>query len=192
MADFQAEQWIAADLSTVFSFFSDPQNFPRIMPPEIRARLESMSPMARVGAVEQSGPVSGGTAWVGGSGQVADSSGRVAGAGSTITFSFRPIPFLPVRKNWVVRIVEYVPERLFRDVQQKGPMKSWEHRHEFREEVRGGVLGTLIRDQITFEIGFGMIGKLAEPLVERCMRRTFAHRQRVVESLLGGKPSNAA
>jgi len=31
-------------------------------------------------------------------------------------------------------------------VQDKGPFKSWHHRHEFISETRGSIDGTLVRD----------------------------------------------
>jgi ligand-binding SRPBCC domain-containing protein len=70
-------------------------------------------------------------------------------------------------------------------VQGKGPFRSWHHRHEFAAQVRGGVSGTLVRDVIEYEVGFGFLSTLANTLfISRQLRRTFAHRQRILSSAL--------
>jgi hypothetical protein len=48
-----------------------------------------------------------------------------------------------------------------------------------------GTDGTLVRDVIEYEIGFGPLGALAEELfVARQMRNTFAKRQQILPKLL--------
>jgi hypothetical protein len=47
------------------------------------------------------------------------------------------------------------------------------------------VIGTLVRDGIDYEVGFGFLGTLAnELLVRRKMERTFAERQQTLPRLL--------
>jgi ligand-binding SRPBCC domain-containing protein len=85
----------------------------------------------------------------------------------------------------VARIVEYERGRHFADVQDRGPFRRWEHRHEFEARARDGRDGTVVRDVLEYEVGLGVIGELAERLfVGRQMTRTFAHRQRTLEALL--------
>jgi ligand-binding SRPBCC domain-containing protein len=70
-------------------------------------------------------------------------------------------------------------------MQQKGPFERWHHRHEFQSEMRNDIDGTLVRDVIEYEIGFGPLGALAEELfVARQMRNTFAKRQQILPKLL--------
>jgi ligand-binding SRPBCC domain-containing protein len=110
---------------------------------------------------------------------------HAAGVGTVIVTSFRMFPFLPLRAQWIARITEFEWNDYFADVQQKGPFKSWQHRHEFLAESRGGVDGTLVRDVVEYEVGFGFLGSLANLLfVERQMRGTFAARQRILPELL--------
>jgi ligand-binding SRPBCC domain-containing protein len=112
-------------------------------------------------------------------------SGEAAGVGSTIVTSFRVFPFLPPRAQWVARITEFEWNHYFEDVQDKGPFKSWRHRHEFREEARGGIAGTLVRDVIDYEVGFGFVGAIADAIfVRRQMESTFAQRQESLPKLL--------
>ena len=108
-----------------------------------------------------------------------------AGIGTVIVTSFRLFPFLPMRAQWIARITEFEWNHHFADVQQKGPFKQWHHRHEFLPEARKGLSGTLVRDLIEYEVGFGPLGALANALfIERQMRSTFAQRQRVLPGLL--------
>ena len=102
-----------------------------------------------------------------------------------ITTSFRLFPFLPVRAQWIARITEFEWNHHFADVQQKGPFKQWHHRHEFLQETRNGVNGTVVRDLIQYEVGFGPLGALADELfVKRQMRSMFALRRQALPRLL--------
>ena len=108
-----------------------------------------------------------------------------AGPGSLITISFRPVPFLPLRSLWVARIEEFVPGSYFRDTQQKGPMKSWSHTHQFNSELRNGVSGTVVSDVVAFELPFGILGRFADILFVRAlMKATFRSRQKLLAKLL--------
>ena len=158
------QQWVPFPLAQVFLFFANPHNLPRIMPPQLGAnilRLELLPPP----------------------GAPADS--PLAGTGSTAYISVRMIPFFPFRGAWVARIVEFEWNDHFADIQEKGPFKSWHHRHEFAAEIRDGVSGTLVGDILDYEIGFGPLGVIAQKLfVGRQMQQTFMHRQKILESLL--------
>ncbi len=73
----------------------------------------------------------------------------------------------------------------FADVQKKGPFKHFHHRHEFTSETHDGVQGTVIRDVIEYEIGWGWLGAATELLlVRRQLQRTFAYRQCALVTLL--------
>lgn len=110
---------------------------------------------------------------------------QAAGVGSVIVTSFRMFPFLPLRAQWIAIITEFEWNDHFADVQQKGPFKRWHHRHEFVAQSRNGVEGTLVRDVIEYEVGFGPLGALANLLfIDRQMRETFARRQTILPQLL--------
>src|ERR1700735_3132047 len=103
--------------------------------------------------------------------------------GLTITSSFRPFRFLPIRRQWIARITEFEWNHHFADIQQKGPFKRWHHRHEFVAETRNGISGTLVRDVIEYEIGFGWMGGIANALfIERQMCHIFAQRQELLSA----------
>jgi ligand-binding SRPBCC domain-containing protein len=182
MGHIVADHWLKADLPTVFAFFSDPANLPRLMPRQMDVRLESLHLQppsdAAIHAVVQSGALPGNLAE---SGEIPS---KLAGPGSLIDTSFRLVPFLPMRARWVAEILEYEPLSYFLDQQKSGPMRSWIHRHSFREETRQGITGTVIRDEVAYELPFGPLGIIADALlVERMMQRTFATRQQQLEQI---------
>lgn len=158
------EQWIRLPLEQVFEFFGNPENLPRIMPPWMRVQVDEAVLMA-----PSDGP----------------HDKKFAGEGSVVTVSFRPIPFLPFRVRSKAKIVSFGMNHFFEDAHSDPLFKRWHHRHEFVAEGRGGVPGTLARDIVTYELTFGPVSSLVNPLfVAPQMRRTFEYRQRVVESLL--------
>ncbi len=164
MPVFHSEQWVGVELAHVFSFFSDPNNLPRLMPERSHARIERLSIVSPPG--------------VGAPGRV------VAGPGSTIEISFRIVSFLPIRARWLARILELRQNAYFTDTQVRGPFKKWDHRHEFIAEERGGRVGTIIRDLVDYEIGYGIFGTLAGPIVRAQIVSMFEQRQRRTEELL--------
>jgi ligand-binding SRPBCC domain-containing protein len=168
-----AEHWVNADLKRVFAFFSDPHNLPRLMPQEMEVRLEELRLVPPGGEKSKSVVESGGEP------------PQVAGPGSEIVISFRLVPVLPFRGRWVAEILEYEPLSYFLDKQRSGPMRSWRHRHSFRLENRNGLDGTVVRDEVEYELPFGVLGRMADALVvERMMQRTFTTRQKQLEELL--------
>jgi len=81
------------------------------------------------------------------------------------------------RFRWRTEIAEWSPPEFFVDVQLKGPYRRWHHRHSF-EEVPGG---TLMRDVVQYEVGWGVAGAAARRLfVRRSVERIFEYRNRVI------------
>ncbi len=161
------EQWIPVPLDRVFRFFSDPGNLPRLMPPELSAEIQRIERVAPPGAEDPGAAVA------------------PAGVGTRIVLSVRLLPPLPIRTAWVARIVEFEAGRHFADVQEKGPFRHFRHRHGFEAAPRGGVDGTIVRDDLEYDVGFGTPGDLvARWFVAGRLRRTFEERQRRLEELL--------
>jgi ligand-binding SRPBCC domain-containing protein len=161
------EQWVPFPIERVFAFFSNPENLPRIMPAASATKIVHLTRMP-----PPSPPPSANT-------------GQAAGARSTFVTSFRIFPFLPLRAQWIARITEFEWNHHFADVQEKGPFKTWHHRHEFKAEKREGVEGTLVRDLIDYDVGFGFAGSIANRfLVCPRLQETFRERQKILPSLL--------
>ncbi len=164
----QFADWVPFPVPHVFAFFSNPENLPRLMPSATQTRIERLQLVQPAPPPDRSLDLQ-----------------RVAGIASIITTSFRPFRFLPLRREWIAVITEFEWNHHFADVQQKGPFKRWHHRHEFLPEAREGLDGTLVRDLIEYEVGFGPLGALANSLfVVRQMRHTFAERQKILPQLL--------
>jgi len=172
---FQAEQWVPYPVDEVFRFFSNPGNLPRIMPPSSGTELVRLDlvppPGARI------------------SGATVTEDAPIAGAGSRIVTSFRVIPFLPFRAEWIALITEFEWNDHFCDEQKKGPFKSFRHCHRLSAEAKDGKTGTVVRDVIEYEVGFGLLGLLAQFFIQRQLRKTFEHRQRALSGLLGRRMS---
>ncbi|MBI2780634.1 MAG: NAD(P)H-binding protein [Chloroflexi bacterium] len=98
--------------------------------------------------------------------------------GLEIDYRIRPLLGIPMR--WRTRIDGYEPPTAFSDVQLRGPYKRWEHRHTFRS-VPGG---TLIEDDVTYELPLGPLGGPAHRLVVRAqLLEIFRHRARTIEAI---------
>ncbi|SRR5258708_296950 len=158
------EQWLPFPLERVFEFFGNPENLPRIMPRWMRVQVDHVVMIAPPDAPLDK---------------------KFAGQGSLVGVSFRQFPFLPLRARSEATIVGFGMNRFFEDAHSDALFKSWHHRHEFVAEERGGVSGTIARDVITYELTFGAISALVNPLfVAPQVRRTFQYRQEAVERLL--------
>ncbi len=163
------EQRIAVPLDRVFRFVSDPMNLPRLMPPELDAEIRSIERPASSGEARAHGEPA------------------PAGVGTEITLSVRLAPPLPLRTTWVARIVELEPNHHFTDVQVKGPFRHWRHRHGFEPAPLAGEDGTLVQDDLEYDVGFGKLGDaLSRWLVAGRIRQTFEERQRRLSELLRG------
>jgi len=165
---FEAEQWIAAPRTRVFAFFADPRNLTRIMPPKQAAtliRLNLVSPRLSDGRLPANGEY-------------------MAGAGTEIVFKFRPVPYLPMHERWSAIITEFSLNEHFTDIQKQGPFRRWQHTHSFDAKTVGGSEGTLIRDLVEYEVGFGVIGTMLEKLLfQRMLRKTFEYRQKTLAAI---------
>lgn len=167
-ARFQSEQWVAAPLEKVFAFFADPHNLARIMPPGLGTRLVKLN---LVPPPRSQGPSPA-------------SRQRMAGAGTEMTVSFRVIPYVPMHDKWIVQITEFSLNEYFHDVQKQGPFRRWEHTHTFEARTVSGCEGTLVGDELEYEVGFGVVGKALEAvLFQRIMRSTFRYRNQALEEI---------
>jgi ligand-binding SRPBCC domain-containing protein len=167
---FEAEQWLPYPLEPVFAFFANPQNLPRLMPDWQKARIEEAvytAPPPRPAGV-QPGLRS-----------------LAAGVGSRMTISFKPFPFSPFRVPWDAEIAEFAWNEHFCDIQLRGPFAYWRHCHRLRAETRAEGNGTLLRDELEYELPMGPLGELAHAIAVRGqIRKIFDFRHRRTAELL--------
>ncbi len=167
----QFEQWVPVPLERVFLFFANPGNLPRIMPPQTGTELVRLKLVPPPGIPPESAIITDGS--------------PLAGAGSEIVTSFRVVPLLPFRAIWTALITEFEWNHHFADIQKKGRFKSFHQRHELTEETRDRLRGTMVRDVIEYDVGFGWLGEIAQRVfVSRQLHGTFEYRQRALEKLL--------
>jgi ligand-binding SRPBCC domain-containing protein len=158
---FHSEQWLPYPVERVFAFLANPDNLPRLMPTWQKAQIEEasfVSPPARP-ADDPILPMT-----------------VTAGIGSHMTLSFKPLPYSPIRVPWEVEITEFVWNDHFCDRQLRGPFAYWSHCHTVRSEHQANTSGTLLSDDIEYEIPLGKFGELAQRLITRQLRNTFAYR----------------
>jgi uncharacterized protein YbjT (DUF2867 family)/ligand-binding SRPBCC domain-containing protein len=98
--------------------------------------------------------------------------------GLVIRYRIRPLLGIPL--TWTTKITGYEPPTGFRDTQLSGPYRRWEHAHSF-QAVPGG---TLVRDEIDYEVPLGRLGDLANRLVVRSeLERIFRHRAETIRTV---------
>ncbi len=169
---FRSEQWLSYPVETVFLFFSDPENLPRLMPPWQQARIEeaTFAPPPKRPADSRE-PLERRT---------------VAGPGTSMTLSFKPFPYAPFRLPWDATIDEFVWNDHFCDSQGKrGPFAFWHHCHFISAALRDDREGALVRDEVEYEMPLGPLGEVGNALfVKRQLSSTFAFRQKRTEELL--------
>jgi ligand-binding SRPBCC domain-containing protein len=164
---FHAEQWIPYSINQVFEFFSNPDNLPLLMPSWQKARIDRK---LIVPPPPPSSPNS--------------QSSKAAGSGSRVTLSFLPFPFSPFRVRWIAEIAEFKWNERFCDRQLQGPFAYWSHCHYIQATPRAGIDGTLIADDLEYELPMGISGEIAHRLVlRRQIERTFQFRQAQVSRI---------
>ncbi|MEN9971950.1 MAG: hypothetical protein RIS20_297 [Bacteroidota bacterium] len=93
-------------------------------------------------------------------------------------------PMLGIPLNWITEIKAVKEGVFFIDEQRKGPYKIWHHEHHFKA-VEGGVEMT---DIVSYEVPFGILGKLAHPLIVRPkLEQIFNYRTKKINEIF---PSN--
>ncbi len=85
---------------------------------------------------------------------------------------------LPV--GWRTLISRWEPPTCFVDEQLKGPYRVWVHTHRFEPDGEG----TLIHDEVRYELPFGLAGRAVLPLVRRQLDRIFDQRRVATAALL--------
>lgn len=99
-------------------------------------------------------------------------------AGQIIEYRISPLP--GIRLRWVTEITDVQPGVSFVDEQRAGPYKFWRHEHTF-QAAPGGVLMT---DRVSYEVGWGPLGRLAEKhWVRRQLAQIFDYRFQRVQAL---------
>ncbi len=107
-----------------------------------------------------------------------------AGVGSEIEISFSPFSWTSRRIEWTSRITDFAWNRYFYDEQIRGPFAAFRHRHGTSAEYLDGRSGTMVIDDIEYQLPYGPLGRLVDGLVYRQLERWFEERQNRLPGLL--------
>ena len=98
--------------------------------------------------------------------------------GMQIGYRVRPLLGIPLK--WITRIGKTEPGKYFTDIQVRGPYKVWEHTHTF-SGLNGGIN---MRDEVVYELPFGILGRLMHKLfVRRKLNYIFEYRRSVLNKM---------
>lgn len=164
---FETHAWFPCPLAQVFGFFSNPENLPNIMPAWQKAQIES----AKLTTAEDT----------------PHAPHPVAGTGSELYITFRPLPFVPLRAGWRALISDFEYLSHFCDIQLSGPFQYWRHCHHFEREVRDGREGTLVRDELEYELPLAPLADALNALASANIAAVFRYRQKEALHLLSGQ-----
>lgn len=98
--------------------------------------------------------------------------------GTLIDYALR-LHGVPLR--WRTLISHWDPPNGFVDEQLQGPYAAWVHTHEFADAPDGG---TLIRDEVRYQLPLDPLSAPVLPLVRWQLARIFGYRQRRVAECL--------
>jgi ligand-binding SRPBCC domain-containing protein len=100
--------------------------------------------------------------------------------GMLIDYTVKPVFGIPL--NWQTEITNVNRPQNFTDIQTKGPYKVWEHTHTFIQKENG----ILMKDEIKYQIPFGMLGQLAQTLfIKDKVKEIFQFREKALEKIFG-------
>ena len=167
---FETEQWLPYPRPLVFAFFANPENLPLLMPRWQRARIDEAS----------YGPPPPHPA------DTPDYGTLAAGDGTRLRITARGLPFLPLRAPWIALIEDFHWNEGFCDVQLRGPFRYWRHCHSVRDAISSttGEPGTIVRDQVSYELPLWPVSRLGLPIAKLAMRSVFRYRQRQASVLI--------
>ena len=95
---------------------------------------------------------------------------------------YKVSPLLGIKMNWTTEITHVDGPKYFVDEQRAGPYAIWHHEHHFKA-IPGGVE---MLDRVSYKIPFGILGKIAHPIIVRPkLEEIFDYRFTKVEELFG-------
>ena len=111
--------------------------------------------------------------------------GREIYEGMLIEYKLKPLPGITVR--WKTEICKVDKPIMFTDRQLKGPYKIWEHTHTFIKKDNS----ILMKDQVKYELPFGIIGTIMHTLVVRKkIENIFKYRGKVLKKIFKENANN--
>ncbi len=98
--------------------------------------------------------------------------------GMVIDYAVKPL--FGIKVKWQTEICIVHKPFMFVDRQLKGPCKIWEHTHTFAEKGNG----VLMKDQLKYQLPFGIIGRITHSLlVRKKIEDLFMYRRKVLSKI---------
>jgi len=108
--------------------------------------------------------------------EVVQSSGGIQD-GDSVTLK---IPLGPFSQKWFLEHKEYIEGQQFKDVQVKGPFKSYSHTHRVVED---SAHSCFLEDTIEYELPAGKLGELlGSHFIKNKLKRLFEYRQAIISN----------
>jgi len=107
-------------------------------------------------------------------------------AGQMIEYRIGVLPGITTR--WLTEITHVKTGEYFVDEQRIGPYRLWHHEHRFQPTNDGQAVQ--MDDQITYEVGWGVIDLLHSMWIRRQLRQIFDFRARKIAELFPGTAAN--
>lgn len=105
--------------------------------------------------------------------------------GMLIEYTVKPLFGIPL--HWQTEIWKINKPEKFTDKQLKGPYKIWEHTHQFIQQENG----ILMKDEVKYQLPFGVIGQLAHSLiVKKKIERIFSYRKEILNKIFTENGNN--
>ncbi len=105
--------------------------------------------------------------------------------GMLIDYTVKPL--FGIKLHWQTEIYKMDKPLMFTDRQLKGPYKIWEHTHVFIEKENG----VLMKDEVKYELPFGIIGNLVHTiLVRKKIENIFIYRKEVLKKIFNNHGNN--
>ncbi len=95
--------------------------------------------------------------------------------GSIVRFR---IKLFKIPMIWESKHIEYKENRIFKDIQTKGPFVRWEHSHIFKSD---GINHSIMKDKIEFQLPFGILSRPFYRFALKEFDRMFTYRHRVLK-----------
>ena len=86
-----------------------------------------------------------------------------------------------LKRTWHPRITKSEEPREYIDEVNDRPLKKWIHKHNFMQLEKSR---TSVIDEITFEIGYGLVGRIIGFIVLAKLRQIFQYRERRTRQIL--------
>ena len=98
--------------------------------------------------------------------------------GMLIDYTVKPLFGISLR--WQTEIMSVQKPHSFTDKQLKGPYRLWEHTHTFTQTDKG----VLMKDEVKYQLPFGLLGGLAHALlVRKKLQALFRYRKAAIERI---------